>query len=73
MQECSDDLSIPLTCHEKSSYPACDGKNFLSHRVKKLSWEDELAAYNGGQVIIVVMDTSMMINMIIDHGHYSQA
>ena len=47
-------------------------KTFYS-RVKKLSWEDELAAYNGGQVIIVVMDTSMMINMIIDHGHYSQA
>ena len=42
-------------------------------RVKKLSWEDELAAYNGGQVIIMVMDTSMMINMIIDHGHYSQS
>ena len=52
MSLANDDLSIPLTCDEKPGSLLCDAcdEKYPYIRVKKLSWEGELAAYNGGQV-----------------------
>ena len=41
-------------------------RNSFLLRVKKLSWEDELAAYNGGQVSQHFQQNIININIIVN-------